>query len=119
MRRTLLRSTLATGRSLEKERRTRFDFLRRKWLRRCFRRRSFPLPVILKRFAVALCVFILGIALNTSLISLYQLGFCLFSCRIPISSNNLHAIHHPQRGLPLLLLQSPLDKAHTAQRDQH
>jgi hypothetical protein len=66
MRRTRLRSALATGRSWEKERRTRFDFLRRRWLRRCFRRRSFPLPVILKRFAVALCVFILGIVLNTS-----------------------------------------------------
>jgi len=79
MRRTLLRSTLATGKSLEKERRTRFDFLRRRWLRRCFRRRNFPLPVILKRFAVALCVFILGIVSNTSLFSLYQLGFWLFS----------------------------------------
>ena len=43
MRRTRLRSALATGRSLEKERRTRFDFLRRRWLRLCFRRRSFPL----------------------------------------------------------------------------
>jgi len=61
MRRTRLRSTLATGRSLSRERRTRFDFLRRRWPRRCFRRRNFPLPVILKRFAVALCVFILGI----------------------------------------------------------
>jgi hypothetical protein len=67
IRRIRLRSALATGRSLEKERRTRFDFLRRRWLRLCFRRRSFPLPVILKRFAVALCVFILGIVLNTSL----------------------------------------------------
>ena len=94
MRRTRLRSALATGRSLEKERRTRFDFLRRRWLRLCFRRRSFPLPVILKRFAVALCVFILGIVLNTSLISLYQLGFWLFSYRITISSDNLHAIRH-------------------------
>jgi hypothetical protein len=65
-RRTRLRSTLATGRSLSKERRTRFDFLLRKWLSRCFRRRSLPLPVILKRFAVALCVFILGTMVTLS-----------------------------------------------------
>jgi hypothetical protein len=68
MHRTRLRSALATGRSLEKERRTRFDFLRRRWLRPCFRRRSFPVLVTLKRFAVALCVFILGIVLNTSFV---------------------------------------------------
>ena len=59
-RRIRCRSALATGRSLSKERRTRFDFLVRLWLRRCFNRRSFPLLVTLMRFAVALCVFIFG-----------------------------------------------------------
>jgi len=63
-RRTRLQSTFATGKSLSKERRTRFDFVRRRWLRRFFRRRSFCLPVTLNRFAVALCVFILGIILS-------------------------------------------------------
>ena len=53
-------STLDTGWYLSIERRTRFDFLRRKWLRLCFNRRSFRFFVTLKRFAVALCVFILG-----------------------------------------------------------
>jgi hypothetical protein len=59
-RRTRLQSTFATGKSLSRERRTRFDFVRRRWLRRFFRRRSFRLLVTLNRFAVALCVFILG-----------------------------------------------------------
>jgi hypothetical protein len=90
MRRTRLRSALAMGRSLEKERRTRFDFLRRRWLRRCFRRRSFPLPVILKRFAVALCVFILGISCGTPLFVKILTGICrrlsLAICERP---------HHP------------------------
>lgn len=35
-------------------------FLRRRWLCFCFSRRSFRLPVILKRLAVDLCVFIFG-----------------------------------------------------------
>ncbi len=35
-------------------------FLRRRWLRPCFSRRSLPLPVTLKRFGVDLCVFIFG-----------------------------------------------------------
>ena len=59
-RRIRLRSALATGKVLSKERRTRFDFLVRLWLRRPFIRRSFRLPVTLMRLAVALCVFILG-----------------------------------------------------------
>jgi hypothetical protein len=41
-RRTRLRSTLSTGLSLSKLRRTRFDFLRRRWLRRPLSRRSLP-----------------------------------------------------------------------------
>jgi hypothetical protein len=61
---TRLRSGCATGRSLSKERRTRFDFFVLRWLRLFFKRRSFPLPVVLKRLAVALCVFILGIVLS-------------------------------------------------------
>jgi len=59
-RRTRLRSAFATGKSLSKERSTRFDFVRRRWLRRFFSRRSLRLLVTLKRLAVDLCVFILG-----------------------------------------------------------
>jgi hypothetical protein len=62
-RRTRLRSGLATGRSLSKERRTCLDFFVRLWLRRFFSRRSLWFPVTLNRFAVDLCVFILGIVL--------------------------------------------------------
>jgi hypothetical protein len=62
--RTRLWSAFATGRSLSKERRTRFDFLVLRWLRLCFSRRSFPFPVTLKRFAAPLYVFILGIVLS-------------------------------------------------------
>src|SRR5262249_42593492 len=43
-------------------RRVRFDgFFSRMWLRFAFRRRSLPVPVILKRFAAPRWVFILGI----------------------------------------------------------
>ena len=46
---------------LSKERWTRLDLLRRRCVLRCLRRNSFPVPVILNRLAVALCVFIFGI----------------------------------------------------------
>ncbi len=50
----------ATSKSYRIWRLARLLFLRRRWLRFCFSRRSFRLPVILKRLAVDLCVFILG-----------------------------------------------------------
>jgi hypothetical protein len=53
---------------LSKDRRTRFDFFRRRWLRRPLSRRSFPLPVILNLLAVALCVFILGMIRSSYLV---------------------------------------------------
>jgi len=62
-RRIRFSSAFATGRSLSKERRTRFDFLVLRWLRLFLKRRSFPFPVTLNRFAAPLCVFIFGIVL--------------------------------------------------------
>ena len=56
-------STGSTSSPCRISRLERLDFLRRKWLLPCLRLRNLPLPVILKRFAVALCVFILGILL--------------------------------------------------------
>jgi hypothetical protein len=50
-------SPLATGNSLSAERMDSGDLLRRKWLIATLRRINLPEPVILTRFAMALCVF--------------------------------------------------------------
>jgi hypothetical protein len=52
-----------TDTSLRISRLKRLLFLRRKCLLPCFRLRSLPRPVILNRFAVALCVLIFGIVI--------------------------------------------------------
>gem|GEM_PF-3855449 len=52
-----LLSALANGNSLSIERTECGDLLRRRWLNATLRRIILPEPVILTRFAIALCVF--------------------------------------------------------------
>ena len=69
-------------------------FLRRRWLLPCLSRRSLPLPVILKRLAVDLCVFIFGMT-NYPCLCLC-LGFSQITYILPL---RLTILHFGQRRL--------------------